>query len=68
LPTRSGTHDKAKNALRPQTSPGRLDRRKLERFGFEWGSEPAVAAIFEPSGAARMKEGCYANQTIKALS
>jgi hypothetical protein len=53
--------------LRLQTSPGRLDRRKLARFVFVWGSEPVVAALSDPSGAVRMKEGCYANQIIEAL-
>jgi hypothetical protein len=67
LLTRSGTHDNAKKALRLQTSPGRLDRPKLARFIFVSSSERAVAAISDPSGAVRMKEGCYANQTIEAL-
>jgi hypothetical protein len=53
--------------LRLQTSPGCLDRRKLAPFVFVWSSDPAVPALFDPSGAVRMKERCYANQTIEAL-
>jgi len=53
--------------LRLQTSPGRLDRRKLVPFVFVWSGDPAVPAIFDPSGVVRMKESCYANQTIEAL-
>jgi hypothetical protein len=53
--------------LRLQTSPGRLDRRKLALFVCVWSGDPVVPALFDPSAAVRMKERCYANQIIEAL-